>query len=157
MAAELPPIQQKIFRYVFLESRSHIEAYELLSSRDGFDLRFREFLQALNATYRALSARRMGRLLRDLPGATPALDRDPPTPSDVTEPDTSKHLSRALAELTPEVRLAVQLFVIDEMSAAEVARIVGWPGPKTVYNRVARALAALRAGFARRGIGFDDF
>jgi DNA-directed RNA polymerase specialized sigma24 family protein len=75
---------------------------------------------------------------------------------EIPGPDTGELLARALADLTPKDRLAVQLFVIDDMPASEVARIVGWPGAKTVYNRVSRALAALRAGFARRGIGYTD-
>lgn len=156
LVAELPPLQQKIVRYVFLESRSHLEAYELLRTRDGLALRFGQFLEALNATYRALSEARRGRLMRELVGALPPPHVDAVTAVDQTEPDTGKHLARVLADLTPEDRLAVQLFVIDDVPATEVARIIGWPSAKTVYNRVSRALAALRADLARRGIGPDD-
>jgi RNA polymerase sigma factor (sigma-70 family) len=154
--AELPFVQQKIFQYVFHESRSHLEAYELLQIRDGCDLPFREFLRALNATYRALSTGRRGRLIRELVGVPPPPDIDVVSEIDKPAHDAGEHLARALADLTPEDRLAVQLFVIDDVPATEVARIVGWPSAKTVYNRVSRALAALRAGFARRGIGPGD-
>jgi len=54
------------------------------------------------------------------------------------------------------VRLAVELFVVERLSASDVARAVGWPGPKTVYNRVYRALASLRARLEAGGIGPGD-
>lgn len=155
VVAELPSVQQKIFQYVFHESRSHLEAYELLQTQDGFDLPFREFLRALNATYRALSKGRRGCLIRELVGAPPPPEGDAVPEIDMPR-DTREQLARALADLAPEDRLAVQLFVIDDVPATEVARIVGWPSAKMVYNRVSRALAALRAGFARRGIGPGD-
>ncbi len=154
--AELPPLQQKIFQYVFLESRTHLEAYELVQTRDGLSLGFGAFLRALSATYSALSSSRKGRLMRELLGTAPPLDIDAAAEPEIPAPDTGELLARALADLAPEDRLAVQLFVIDDMPAAEVARIIGWPGAKTVYNRVSRALAVLRAGFARRGIGSTD-
>jgi RNA polymerase sigma factor (sigma-70 family) len=156
VVAELPVVQQKIFQYVFHESRSHLEAYELLQTRDGFDLPFREFLRALNATYRALSKGRRGRLMRELVGAPPPPKVDAVPEIDMPARETREHLARALADLAPEDRLAVQLFVIDDVPATEVARIVGWPSAKTVYNRVSRALAALHTGLTRRGIGSSD-
>lgn len=66
--------------------------------------------------------------------------------------DTAQRLDEVLRTLDPDVRLAVQLFVVDEMPAAEIARHVGWPDAKTVYNRVYRALAVVRKGLALRGI-----
>jgi DNA-directed RNA polymerase specialized sigma24 family protein len=61
IVAELPPLQQKIFQYVFLESRTHLEAYELVQTRDGLSLGFGAFLRALSATYSALSSSRRAR------------------------------------------------------------------------------------------------
>ena len=46
--------------------------------------------------------------------------------------------------------------MVEQLTATEVARIVGWPNAKAVYNRVYRALAQIRAGFERQGIGRDD-
>ena len=57
-------------------------------------------------------------------------------------------LGAALASLPADDRLAVQLYVVDEMPAEDVARALGYPNAKTVYNRVYRALAAIRAGDA---------
>ena len=50
VAAALPPLRQRIFEYVFVEQRSHVETYELLRSRDGASLSFSEFLKELSAT-----------------------------------------------------------------------------------------------------------
>ena len=61
-------------------------------------------------------------------------------------------LTQALESLSPDDRLAVQLYVVDEMPAEQVARALGYPSAKTVYNRVYRALAALRASLERVGI-----
>jgi DNA-directed RNA polymerase specialized sigma24 family protein len=62
----------------------------------------------------------------------------------------------ALQSLSADERLAVQLFVVDELPAVEVARIVGWPNAKAVYNRVYRALAQLRLRLEGEGLGFTD-
>ena len=156
VVAKLPPIQQRIFHYVFHESRSHLEAYELLRTRDGFDVAFGQFLRDLRNIYRALSKGRKGTLMRELVGALPPPSIDEGMELDAPAPDTREQIAKALANLSPEDRLAVQLFVIDDLSAAEVARLVGWPSAKTVYNRVSRALAAIRADFSRRGIESAD-
>jgi RNA polymerase sigma factor (sigma-70 family) len=142
-AAALPPVQQKIFHYVFTASRSHVEAYELLRSKEGIELSFGEFLRELSATYRAVGRGRAGNLLRELGGPPPPdLDEAAVTPAPTA--DSRERLAEALAALDPDVRAAVQLFVVDEVPAADIARMVGWPNAKAVYNRVYRALAALR-------------
>jgi DNA-directed RNA polymerase specialized sigma24 family protein len=58
--------------------------------------------------------------------------------------------------MTPDDRLAIQLFVVDDLPAADVARVLGFPSAKTVYNRVYRALADLRARLERAGISGVD-
>src|SRR5690348_18093414 len=51
VAQALPPLRRRIFELVFLDQRSHIEAYELIHVRDAPDLSFKEFLGELRATY----------------------------------------------------------------------------------------------------------
>jgi hypothetical protein len=46
----------------------------------------------------------------------------------------------------------VQLFVIEELPAAALAKIVGWPNPKAVYNRVSRAMAKLQLDLRNMGV-----
>jgi DNA-directed RNA polymerase specialized sigma24 family protein len=65
-------------------------------------------------------------------------------------------INAALQTLPPDERLAVQLFVVDGIPAASVAKIVGWPNSKTVYNRVSRAVARLRPELERLGIDPED-
>jgi DNA-directed RNA polymerase specialized sigma24 family protein len=68
------------------------------------------------------------------------------------EPEHPARLAEALESLPHDDRLAVQLFVVDELPAADVARIVGLPNAKAVYNRVYRALAELRLHLQRLGV-----
>jgi DNA-directed RNA polymerase specialized sigma24 family protein len=70
--------------------------------------------------------------------------------------DTVQNLESALEELPPDLRLAISLFVVDGMAAADVARALGWPGAKAVYNRVYRALRGLRERLRRAGVSADD-
>ena len=154
IAATLPRLQQRIFEYVFLEQRSHVEAYELLRSRDGATLSFSEFLKELSATYAAATAGRRGRVSAELAIPPPQSPDPPGDPAVVTEQQGL--LARALEALPPDDRLAVQLYVVDEMPAEQVARALGYPNAKTVYNHVYRAVAAIRASLEQAGIKRGD-
>lgn len=155
VAQALPPLRRRIFEHVFLDQHSHIEAYELIRVRDAPDLSFREFLAELRATYATVADGRKGGLLRQLGG--------PPPPESASggsvQDDTSEVrglLEQALQSLPPEDRLSVELYVLEELPAADVARIVGLPNTKAVYNRVYRALGVLRAQLAQVGIERGD-
>ncbi len=152
LAAALPPLRQQIFQYVFVEQRSHVEAYELLRSK-GAHVSFRAFLKELTATYQTATVG--GRLVAELVSPLPDLGPDPPgDPAAVAEQQAI--IAAALETLPPGDRLAVQLYVVDEMPAEQVARALGYPSAKTVYNRVYRALAAIRARLERAGIKGKD-
>jgi DNA-directed RNA polymerase specialized sigma24 family protein len=107
------------------------------------------------ATYRALGV--PPRIIAREPVLMAPLD-------DITVPhedqsaavEAREWIARALESLPRDERLAVQLFIVDELSAVEVARAVGWPNAKAVYNRVYRALAALRASLEKEGIRRGD-
>lgn len=159
LAGQLTSTQERIYEYVFYRSLSHLEAYEQLTTRDQIDISFGDFLRELRETYRLLGvqpgsadARRRPTISLDTAGLTELPDRV----VDELRPDSIRYLNERLGELRPDDRAAVQLFVGEGLAAAEVARIVGWPSAKTVYNRVPRALATLRAEFLRRGLGPDD-
>lgn len=155
IAADLPPLERRIFEHVFAEGRSHVEAYELMRSSDDADLTFAAFLAALRATYRVVAARRKRGLMAELAGPSPP-EPDPLPEDPVVRAEQGAALEEALGTLTPEDRLAIQLFVIEELTADQVARVVGFHNAKTVYNRVYRALAELRARLERAGIGGAD-
>ena len=145
VAERLPPLQRCIFERVFIERRSHVEAYELIRTGASPTLSFRQFLSELRETYAAVATGRRGRILAEL-GAPLPNEPEPEMPAieSITVED-SERLDAALRSLSPEDRVAVQLRVVEEMPAADVARIVGLPNAKAVYNRVYRALAVLRA------------
>jgi RNA polymerase sigma factor (sigma-70 family) len=158
-AESLTATQERIYEYVFYRSLSHLEAYEQLSTLDQIDISFGDFLRELRETYRVLGMHRSSIDVR----RTPTVSLDSAGITEISDrvveelrPDSIRYLNERLGELRPDDRAAVQLFVGEGLAAAEVARIVGWPSAKTVYNRVPRALAALRAEFVRRGLGPGD-
>jgi RNA polymerase sigma factor (sigma-70 family) len=148
VGSNLPPLRRRIFEHVFLHKRSHVEAYELMRSADRVDLSFGQFLVEVSATYRAVGEGRRGRILRELVGPPPPLQEtdDEDEPAD----ERREELAYALSALSPEEQTAVQLYVVEEMPAESVARVVGWPNAKAVYNHVYRALDVLRARLSSR-------
>lgn len=153
LAHGLPPLQQTIVRHVFVEGRSHVECYELIRTREQPSLSFHAFLGELRQVYRAVTSRR-SRALLEVAGAPPAIETDAPDWNDLSE--TRGILAEMLSALTAEERLAVELYVLEELPAADVARIIGLPDPKAVYNRVYRALAAARAHLKQVGLTRED-
>jgi len=155
VAEGLPPLRRRIFEHVFLDQCSHIEAYELIHAREAPTLSFKEFLGELRATYSAVTDGRRGRVLGEL-GGTPPAEEEPAESSLGDIADTRALLERALGALSVEDRVAVELYIVEELPAADVARILGLPNAKAVHNRVYRALAAARARLAQVGIGRGD-
>src|SRR6059036_1693843 len=113
VAAALPPLRSRIFEHVFLDQRSHIEAYELIRAREAPALSFKEFLGELRATYNAVTDGRRGRVLGELGGTPPAEEASAASsPGDVA--DTRARLEHALGLLSAEDRAAVELYVVEE-------------------------------------------
>lgn len=156
LAQALTPRQRRIFELVFLDRRSHVETYELLCMDEPGGITFRQFLAELREAYRALSRGRRGQLLREFgtpPPPGPA-ENDPPSPVEAAE--RHDRLRLALDTLAPEDRLAVQLYVLDELPAERVAGMLGLANAKAVYNRVYRVLAELRTKLEHAGIRHGD-
>ncbi|MEP6572824.1 MAG: sigma-70 family RNA polymerase sigma factor [Gemmatimonadota bacterium] len=157
--ATLTPLQQKIYAAICLDGASHIETYELIVA-SGALLTFPEFLREVRSTSIAAPCPGATHVRRQLSisrtsEAAEALERAETIEATIST-DTARRLDLALAAQPDDVRLAVELFVIDGLSAAAVAAAVGWPSAKSVYNRVYRALASLRASLEREGIGPTD-
>ena len=152
VAERLPPLRRRIFEHVFLHRRSHVEAYELLTTAGDLQLSFGEFLSEVSATYRAVSDGRRGLAFRELGGLPPAEDE----PADPISHDTREALLDALDTLGPEDRVTVELYVLEDLPAEAVARVVGLPNAKAVYNRVYRALATMRERLEQAGIRSED-
>jgi len=151
----LSPLQQQIYAAVCLGGCSHVEAYETIRTRTGSSMPFEEFLREVRATLRLApcpsDARHRTAALTPLPDAVASEAADP-----VEIAELARRIDAALASYPDDVRVAVELFVIERMPADAVARVVGWPNAKAVYNRVYRVLASLRTDFVRDGIGPGD-
>lgn len=147
VAERLPPVQRAIFERVFEDGRSHLETYELLRAAEFPSLSFKEFLVELRQTYAVVTSGRRGHLFAEV-------SPPPPTESDIDDDaaEDGELLDDALRSLTPEDRVAVEMYVVDQLPAAEVARIVGLSNAKAVYNRVYRALAVLKEQLERSGL-----
>ena len=153
-AENLPRRQRRIFQLVFLEAHSHVEAFEIMRTDEAPDMTFSEFLFDLRKAYRAASEGRRGSLLQELHPPLP--ESTPEASSRAETEERNALLTQALASLEPRDRLAVELYVLEELPAAEVARVAGLRNAKAVYNRVYRALAAIRKELAKAGIRMED-
>lgn len=151
----LTPLQQEIFTAVCIDGHSHVEAYELIRSRSRSAMAFHQFLREVRATFRVASCPDNPVSRRTAPD-TPAPEAATTATDPAESAESVRRLAEALASQPADVRLAVELFVVERMSAADVARVVGWPNGKAVYNRVYRALASLRARLEAEGIGPGD-
>jgi RNA polymerase sigma factor (sigma-70 family) len=155
IADNMPALRKQIFEEIFVEGRSHLEAYERICAISLKPPAFREFLVELRETYKAASAGRRGTILRDLapPDLAPdALDLADPAVSD----ERSRRVEEALRTLPPQDRAAVELYVLEELSAVEIARVMGLRNAKAAYNRVYRALDVLRRHMAAQGLTRGD-
>lgn len=150
----LSPLQHQIYEAICLGGASHVEAYELISARTGLGMTFHEFLRHVRETHNLAPCPQSS--LRRSRSPDPPVQSVTPTADLAETAEAARRLGAALATQPEDVRLAVQLFVVERMSASEVARAIGWPEAKTVYNRVYRALAAIRAELEREGIGPGD-
>ena len=152
--AQLTDLQRRIWEETFDNGRSHAEAYEVVRSRSDFELSFGVFLKELAAVHRIVGAGK-GRLARELLGPPPA-DPSAPFVDSIATQEAREILDAALRELPADHRVAVQMYVVDEVPAADVARVLGLPNAKAVYNRVYRSLDTLRTRLETAGLGRGD-
>jgi RNA polymerase sigma factor (sigma-70 family) len=153
----LSPIQSEIFRHVFADGRSHAEAYELMRDGAAAGMSYPLYLRELADTYRLVGHASSRGALRHLEPPPRLEPQAAPHPHDSLQTSEARaRLDEVLESLPADTRLALQLFVVDELSAARVARTVGWESAKDVYNRVYRALGKLREALERQGIRRGD-
>lgn len=155
IADGLPPLRRRIFEEVYFERRPHVEAYELIRTSLAPELTFAQFLAELRATHRVVTAGQHGRVLRAMVARTfdaPAVQ----APRSGETAEQRAFLAEAVESLDTEDRRIVDLYVMDERPAASVASMLGLPNAKAVYNRVYRALGALRERLEQSGIRRGD-
>ncbi|HEY8165040.1 MAG TPA: hypothetical protein VIF83_05730, partial [Gemmatimonadaceae bacterium] len=157
MPSGLSPLQNQIFKYVFDERRSHVEAYELIRQHGTGDFGFSDFLREVAETYHVVEHALGKAATHYLPGPPVLTEGTGATVEDeIIAAERAGQLNAALQVLPPDERLAIQLFIVDDVGADRVARIVGWPNAKAVYNRVYRALQVLRKELERAGVDRTD-
>jgi RNA polymerase sigma factor (sigma-70 family) len=139
----LSPLRAEIYHVVLVQRRSHAEAYEILRSKRDDLCSFPQFLREVRETYRQVDARRWSHLAMDQIFAFESAESGE-VEDDIGSGLQRARLAKALSHLSESDRGAIQLFVVEERPAAEVAQTLGWANSKTVYNRVRRALAVLR-------------
>jgi len=163
--ATLSPLQARIFELVFVRRISHLEAFELVSRGDAEsgddpargELTFAAFLRELAETYRVVERSHPRGAMRYLAAPPAPIEQDHVgLDHELDIARLRPRLAGALESLCPEERVALQLYVVEELAAADIARMMGWPNPKAVYNRVYRGLDRLRAELARDGLGPGD-
>jgi RNA polymerase sigma factor (sigma-70 family) len=152
----LTPRQQEVYRLVFLEHHPHLEAYHLLGQQGDTALSHRAFVEDLRAAQRAFNASRPRPHLRSVPLSGSLADPGEDGEHILQTAETRRRVDEALATLPHDEQVALRLFVVNGMPAAEVARVVGWPDAKAVYNRVYRLLKTLRRHFEDSGIESGD-
>ena len=158
---ELNAIGRRIYQRLFIEGMSHRETMERELAESNGRLHIGAYLQELRVVHRvafASGSKQLQRLRASSPVGSIASEQlaSDVFADDVFASEAHRILGEALQSLDADVRLAVQLFVIDGVGAAEIAATVGWPSAKTVYNRVYRALTVIRQSLADRGIGEGD-
>ena len=152
----LSPLGKRMYELVFLDHRSHREASELmLLANVGTSVSAGDCRRALREAHHAAFVGAIGTRARPV-AALPYAEWVAVTGDASPVDDTSEALGLAMETLDTESRLAIQLFVVDEMPAADIARVLQLGNAKAVYNRVYRGLAAIREALARRGIQKDD-
>lgn len=150
----LTDLQRSVFTLRCIEGHSLMETFELLRSRAQTAMPFHLFLREARALGRIAPC--PGTPVRPRRHELSSEDLAVAGPDPAVWADTAQRLQSALQEFPPDLRLAISLFVVDGVAAAEVAGIVGWPDAKAVYNRVYRALAVLRERLLRAGVSVDD-
>ena len=76
--------------------------------------------------------------------------------ADADQVSPAVQVHQLLGSLSPQDRVALELHVVEELPAEQIARVLGLPNAKAVYNRVHRALGALRARLAQDGLQQAD-
>jgi RNA polymerase sigma factor (sigma-70 family) len=146
---DLSPLARRIRDYVFTRGYSHRETQEVLCGSSGAGVGVAEYQRALRELHRWLFSSAPGAAWR--PVAVDGASYDPQA-SEAEDVDPAETAGQALQALSPDVRMAVTLFVVEEMPAADIARVLGLPNAKSVYNKVYRGIDALRRALAQGAV-----
>jgi RNA polymerase sigma factor (sigma-70 family) len=155
--SELSERSRQLFEYLFVRGYSHREAFELMNT-PPLSITTAEFRKALRDVHAQSSRGLIGSAVaRRVSGdVIDSIEADGSPITETMEADARRVVQQLLRDLPADLQLAIQLFVVEDAPAADIARALGWANAKAVYNRVYRALATVKDTLAARGITHDD-
>jgi DNA-directed RNA polymerase specialized sigma24 family protein len=140
----LSALHRAIFHAMYVDHESLPATYELIRSYKLYADSFTHFLREVRQLQMTVLSRAIHTERRctrvPLSPDLSVVEDDDGDPAEALSPPVRE----ALLRLKGDDLRAVILFVVQDQSADEVARSLGWTGAKMVYNRVSRALKALR-------------
>lgn len=152
----LSPLARRVYELVFLEHRSHREACEVvLLASGGTGVTLADCRRALREAHLAALSGAAGTRARPV-AVAPLAEWVAASVDLAAAGDAGEALRLAMQALDEETQLVIQLFVVEEMPAADIAHVLHLGNAKAVYNRVYRGLAVIRDALARQGIHKGD-
>lgn len=173
--ADLSPVQQQIFQYVYLDRHSYETAYRLLTTNHEYQLSSEEMATHLDEIAETLqkhartdvfgSRRATLRHLRmDEKELERKVSQDTANPLDSASTpeeefacnDAQKALQEVLASLSPEQQLLIELHYYRDLTLQEIARALNMKNLWRVRWQLQKALKLLRKKLHEKGVGPAD-
>jgi RNA polymerase sigma factor (sigma-70 family) len=173
--AELSPVHQQIFQYVFLDRYSYETTHQLLTTKHQYQLSSQEVaahLEEIEATLRNHNQNNIFAGWRAMPppvhmereqlerqasrasGESSNLDSTPE--AELVAQDTQRALHAALISLSAEQQLLIELHYYRDLKLPEIARALNMKSLGWVRWRLEKALKLLRIKLKKKGIGPAD-
>jgi RNA polymerase sigma factor (sigma-70 family) len=155
--SDLPPLDQQVYRHIFLRGMTRLECQRALVGRFP-DLTVEQVAEANARLFKRLSSRQRWQIVQRSRGSV-SLDEamspgddgaafqpeDPgASPDQLAEEWMSRDLiNEALQKLAPRQRLLLRLRYQQDLTLEEVARLVGLPDPYRANREIQAAIEAL--------------
>lgn len=167
----LPEIDQLIFKYIHQQRYAYSDAYEILKSRNGFDLSFEEMHSRSEEIFDSLQQKTRWRLLNEWQSVLPSLPLESlenpaskifpketgETPEeDLSKAEVSKTINDTLQKLSIQDRLIVDLHLYQGLTLKEIAGILKEKKEWKVRRRFYKALQILKDSLKEKGIKAAD-
>ena len=168
----LPEIDQLIFRYIHQQRYTYSDAYEILKSKNGFDLSFEEMYSRSEEIFDSLQQKTRWRLLNEWQSVLPSLPLESlenpaskifpkktgeKTPEeDLSKAEVSKTINDTLQKLSIQDRLIVDLHLYQGLTLKEIAGILKEKKEWKVRRKFYKALQIVKDSLKEKGIKAAD-
>jgi RNA polymerase sigma factor (sigma-70 family) len=172
----LPEIDRLIFKYIYQQRYSYLEAYDILKSRHEFDISFEEMYSRAQEISNSLQQKTRWRLLNEwhsilpplpiesieklaskLNAKNPCPEADPSPEENLIEENISKIINDVLEKLSVEDRLIVELHLYRGLTLKEIAGILKEKKAWKVRRRFYKALQIIKDFLKEKGVEAADF